>query len=100
MTRDLSRLLRPSSVAIIGGGAWCRLVLEQLTKSAFGGEIWLVHPKGGQIDGRAVFPDLAALPMAPDAAFIGVNRDATIQIVAELSNMNAGGAVCFGLVTV
>ncbi|MCO4848225.1 MAG: acetate--CoA ligase family protein [Yoonia sp.] len=95
MTRDLSRLLRPSSVAIIGGGAWCRLVLEQLTKSAFGGEIWLVHPKGGQIDGRAVFPDLAALPMAPDAAFIGVNRDATIQIVAELSNMNAGGAVCF-----
>ena len=95
MSRDLSRLLRPSSVAIIGGGAWCKSVLEQLTKAAFDGEIWLVHPKGGQIDGRAVFPNLAALPSAPDAAFIGINRDATIQIVADLSTMNAGGAVCF-----
>lgn len=95
MSRDLSRLLRPSSVAIIGGGAWCRHVLKQLTKSAFGGEIWLVHPKGGQIDGHEAFPNLAALPAVPDAAFIGINRDATIQIVAELSNMDAGGAVCF-----
>lgn len=95
MSHDLSRLLRPSSIAIIGGGAWCRLVLEQLKKSAFGGEIWLVHPKGGQIDGYKAFPNLAALPTAPDAAFIGINRDATIQIVAELSNINAGGAVCF-----
>ena len=95
MSRDLSRLLRPSSVAIIGGGAWCKSVLDQLTKAAFDGEIWLVHPKGGQIDGRAVFPNLAALPSAPDAAFIGINRDATIQIVAGLSTMNAGGAVCF-----
>lgn len=95
MSRDLSRLLRPSSVAIIGGGAWCKSVLDQLTKTAFDGEIWLVHPKGGQIDGRAVFPNLAALPSAPDAAFIGINRDATIQIVADLSTMNAGGAVCF-----
>ena len=95
MSRDLSRLLRPSSVAIIGGGAWCTSVLDQLTKAAFDGEIWLVHPKGGQIDGRAVFPNLAALPSAPDAAFIGINRDATIQIVAGLSTMNAGGAVCF-----
>ena len=95
MSRDLSRLLRPSSVAIIGGGAWCKSVLDQLTKAAFDGEIWLVHPKGGQIDGRAVFPNLAALPSAPDAVFIGINRDATIQIVAGLSTMNAGGAVCF-----
>ena len=95
MSRDLSRLLRPSSVAIIGGGAWCKSVLDQLTKTAFDGEIWLVHPKGGQIDGRAAFPNLAALPSAPDAAFIGINRDATIQIVADLSTMNAGGAVCF-----
>jgi len=95
MSRDLSRLLRPSSVAIIGGGAWCKSVLDQLTKAAFDGEIWLVHHKGGQIDGRAVFPNLAALPSAPDAVFIGINRDATIQIVADLSTMNAGGAVCF-----
>lgn len=95
MSRDLSRLLRPKSIAIVGGGAWCRSVLEQLAKSGFGGEIWLVHPKGGTIAGRPVVTDVSLLPSAPDAAFIGVNRDATITIIGQLAAQNAGGAVCF-----
>jgi len=35
------------------------------------------------------------LPSAPDASFIGVNRDATIEVVEKLSAMGAGGATCF-----
>jgi len=35
------------------------------------------------------------LPNAPDAAFIGVNRIATIEQVRTLSARGAGGAVCF-----
>ena len=35
------------------------------------------------------------LPAAPDATFIGVNRHLTVDIVAELAAMGAGGAVCF-----
>jgi acetate---CoA ligase (ADP-forming) len=38
---------------------------------------------------------LADLPEAPDATFIGVNRFATIDVVAELAAMGAGGAICF-----
>jgi len=38
---------------------------------------------------------LDALPEAPDAVFVGVNREATIDIVAELAAMGAGGAICF-----
>ena len=49
MTRDLSRLLRPRSIAVVGGGAWCRAVLNQLTKAGFAGDIWPVHPKGGEV---------------------------------------------------
>jgi acetate---CoA ligase (ADP-forming) len=41
------------------------------------------------------FPALAALPGAPDATFVGVNRHATLDVVAELAAMGAGGAVCF-----
>lgn len=92
---DLTRLLRPTSVAIIGGGAWCRSVLEQLQKAHFAGEIFLVHPKGGEIDGLPVAKSLSGLPSAPDAAFVGINRFATIETVRELSRMGAGGAVCF-----
>ncbi len=95
MTRDLSRLLRPKSIAIIGGGAWCRAVISQLTKSGFNGDIWPVHPKGGTIGEISVYTSLIDLPDAPDATFIGINRNATIDTVQALSDMGAGGAVCF-----
>ncbi len=95
VTRDLSCLLRPRSIAIIGGGAWCRAVLHQLTKSGFCGDIWPVHPKGGEINGTSVYERLSDLPSAPDASFIGINRTATIDAVQALSDMGAGGAVCF-----
>ena len=42
-----------------------------------------------------VFSSVTDLPKAPDAAFIGVNRDATVIAVRDLSAMGAGGAVCF-----
>lgn len=95
MTRDLSRLLRPRTIAIVGGGAWCRAVLNQLTKSGFSGDIWPIHPKGGEIDGIRVYSSLNDLPSPPDAAFIGINRAATIDAVQTLSDMGSGGAVCF-----
>jgi len=95
MSRDLSRLLRPKTIAIIGGGAWCRSVLGQLRKADFPGKIWLVHPKGGVIEGLPVHTSIGDLPEAPDASFVGINRDATIDVVAALSEMGAGGAVCF-----
>ncbi len=95
MTRDLSRLLRPKSVAVIGGGAWCAAVIGQLAKSGFVGDVWPVHPKAAEMGGLRVYPSLSDLPHAPDAAFVGINRDATIGAISELSRMGAGGAVCF-----
>ncbi|NRP13184.1 hypothetical protein XMM379_000661 [Aliiroseovarius sp. xm-m-379] len=91
MTRNLSRLLQPKSIVVIGGGAWCSAILDQCHKMGFSGEIWRVHPKGG--DG--VYARIEDLPHPPDAAFIGINRFATIEAVAALSAMKAGGAVCF-----
>lgn len=93
--RDLSRLLRPRSVAIVGGGAWCRAVTGQLRRSGYGGTVWPVHPKGGVIDGFTAFTSVDDLPAPPDAAFVGINRAATITTVEALSAMGAGGAVCF-----
>jgi len=95
MTRDLSRLLRPRSIAVIGGGAWCAAVISQLHKSGFAGPVWPVHPKATEIGGLSAYSSLSALPQAPDAAFIGINREATVGAVAELSRLSAGGAVCF-----
>jgi len=94
MTPDLSRLLRPRSIALFGGG-WAVNVVAQLKKSGFDGEIWPVNPKRADILGVPCLASIDDLPGAPDASFIGVNRDATIEVVERLSAMEAGGATCF-----
>nr|WP_309502820.1 acetate--CoA ligase family protein [uncultured Roseovarius sp.] len=95
MTRDLTRLIRPRSIAVVGGGVWCASVIEQCQRMGFDGAIWPVHPKRSELGGVATFASVADLPGVPDATFIGVNRTATIDIVRALSEMGAGGAVCF-----
>ena len=94
MPPNLSRLLRPKSIAVFGGG-WAANVVEQLLKAGFGGDIWPVHPKRSEVHGVKAYASLADLPAAPDAAWIGVNRDATIDLVRGLRESGAGGAVCF-----
>ena len=91
----LDRLLRPKSIAIVGGGVWNANVIEQCQNIGFEGEIWPVHPKRNTMAGLPVYPSLDVLPGVPDATFVGVNRDATIDVVGQLSAMGAGGAVCF-----
>jgi len=95
MTHPLDRLLRPRSIAVVGGGAWCTSVVKQCRKMGFSGEIWPVHPRRDDVGGIAAFARLEDLPRAPDATFIGVNRHATIETVRRLREMGAGGAVCF-----
>ncbi len=91
---DLSRLLRPESIAVVGG-SWGRNVVEQCVRMQFDGEIWPVHPKLDEVQGYSCYRSIAELPAAPDATFIGVNRRLTIDIVRELAQEGAGGAVCF-----
>jgi acyl-CoA synthetase (NDP forming) len=90
----LSRLLRPRTLAVFGGHAAAE-VIRQSEKIGFRGEIWPVHPRANDIAGRPAFRSVADLPAPPDAAFIGVNRHATIAIMADLSAANAGGAVAY-----
>ncbi len=92
--RDLSRLLRPRSIAVLGSG-WAANVVEQCIRMGFEGPVWPVHPTRDQIGGVRAFASLADLPGVPDATFIGVNRHATLDVVTELSAMGAGGATCF-----
>lgn len=94
MTRDLSRLLRPGSVAVFGGN-WAANVVEQLRKIGFAGAIWPVHPSREEIHGIRCFRSVAELPGVPDAAFVGVNRERTVEIADQLGAIGCGGAVCF-----
>lgn len=94
MTR-LERLLRPRSIAVVGGGAFAVNVIKQSLKMEYAGDIWPVHPTRTEIEGVPTFRSIADLPGAPDAAFIGINRFATIDILRELAARKAGGAISF-----
>lgn len=91
----IERLLRPRTIAVIGGGAWGASVIEECRKIGFEGAIWPVHPTREQVAGVRSWRSIKDLPEPPDAAFVGVNRMATIEAVEALALRGAGGAVCF-----
>ncbi|GAB5447883.1 acetate--CoA ligase family protein [Gymnodinialimonas sp.] len=91
----LDRLLRPRSIAVVGGGAWCESVIRECHKIGYSGDIWAVHPSRAEVGSAPAFSSVAALPAAPDAAFVGVNRLATVEVIRALSERGAGGAICF-----
>ena len=90
----LDRLLRPKTVAVLGGG-WAQAVILTSLEMQFDGEIWPVHPRHETVAGLKAYADIDDLPAAPDAVFIGVNRFDTIDLVARLAKMGAGGVVAF-----
>ena len=90
----LDRLLRPRHIAVLGAG-WALNVIEQCRKMGFQGPVWPVHPTKAEIGGLKAYPSLSDLPEPPDATFIGVNRNATVDVVDELRRIGGGGAICF-----
>ncbi len=95
MRRDLSRLLNPETIAVIGGGAWCDSIIKAARTIGFTGKIVPVHPSGKEIAGQSALKRLEDWQGPIDAAFIGINRNATITTVDTLRRLGAGGAVCF-----
>jgi len=91
---QFERLLNPRSIAAFGG-ANAAEVIRQSDRMGFKGEIWPVHPKKTEILGHAVYRSVDELPESPDAAYLGVNRHLTIDIVRDLAARDAGGAICY-----
>jgi len=88
----LARLLRPRSLAIVGGKA-AEEAVRQCRALGFAGPIWPVNPKRAEMGGLPCFADMAALPEAPDAVFIAAPAPATIALAGELAGV--GGAICY-----
>ncbi|MBL4766949.1 MAG: acetate--CoA ligase family protein [Rhodobacteraceae bacterium] len=92
---DLSRLFNPRRIAVVGGGAWCDSIMGAAQRIGFDGEIIPVHSSGKMIAGKVSVCRVQDIVGQIDAAFIGINRHSTLETVASLSGLGAGGAVCF-----
>jgi acetyl-CoA synthetase len=91
---NLDRLLRPKSVAVVGGTEAGR-VIEQLDLLGYTGEVWPVHPTRPEMLGRRCVASTDDLPAAPDVAFVAVPRDATPDVVTALADRGTGSAVVY-----
>ena len=87
------RLLYPRHIAFVGGGD-IKARIRNCRKLGYEGEIWVVNPKYDEVAGQPCYPSVADLPDPPDAAFVGIRREAAVEVVRELSAIGAGGCVC------
>ena len=94
MKINLKRLLQPKTIALFGG-SWAENVAGQIQASKFSGQVWPVNPKRETIAGYRCYKEIFELPEPPDVAFIGVNKNKTIEIIKELEKIGCGGATCF-----
>lgn len=94
LRRNLGRLLAPRRIAFVGGSQVER-TLSTLRDLEFDGAVDVVHPTREAMAGYACVPSIADLPDVPDAVFLAVNADMTVQALAQLRDMDAGGAVCY-----
>ena len=91
---QLSRLLFPKSIVFIGGRE-CEVAISRTKALGFGGKIWAIHPRRDELAGVTCIRSVDEIDGAPDAAFVAVKREPTIEIVRRLEAKDCGGAVIY-----
>lgn len=94
---ELKMLLQPRSVAVVGASAdpakTSGRPVAFLRKHGFQGRIFPVNPKATEIDGLQCYPEVRALPEAPDVAIVLLSAARTQQAVRELAAIGTGAAI-------
>ena len=91
---NLSRLISPKSIAVIGNRG-ANFAIRESKKLGYNHKIWAIHPTLDFLEGIKCYKDIKDLPEAPDATFIAVNAESAIAIVADLKSIGGGGAVLY-----
>jgi acetate---CoA ligase (ADP-forming) len=96
---NLSRLLRPRSVAVVGASeratSYGGEALRNLERLGFPGRVYAVNPKYSAVRGVPCFPSLDALPEAVDAVVVAIPAAAAPAVVEQAGARGCGGAVVF-----
>jgi acetate---CoA ligase (ADP-forming) len=97
---DLSRLLHPRTVAVVGAterpGAYAAQTLQNLEVAGYAGEVWGVNPNRTSVFGRPCFPSLSDCPTPPDAVVVAIPATGVAAVVEEAGALGCGGAVVYG----
>jgi acetyltransferase len=96
-TRNLTSLLSPQSIALIGAsdrpGSMGEKTWRNLTGSGFAGRLYPVNPKHRHLGETPVYPNVADLPETPDLAVIATPAPTVPGIIEELAAKDVKAAV-------
>lgn len=84
---NISGLLRPGSIAVIGAsdrpGNFGGGTVQNLLKFGYPGAIWPVHPRQRTVGGLPCFPSVRDLPGRADLAIFAIPGDGLAEAIAE-----------------
>jgi acetyltransferase len=90
-------MFQPSSVALIGAsdreGSLGSVVLHNLKLGGFKGPVWPVNAKHAQVDGEPAWPNVDALPFAPDLAVICTPAATVPELLTALGRKGTRAAI-------
>lgn len=96
---DLTKLLKPKSVAVIGasekegfGGDVCRNILTYMEDRS---HVYFIHPKRDQVFGVPCYKSVTEVPESVDLMVICTSQKAVIPLLKEGAAKGCGGAVIF-----
>jgi acetyl coenzyme A synthetase (ADP forming)-like protein len=94
---SIERLLRPSSIAVVGAsrhpGTIGRELLANLIAGGFSGAIYPVNPAGGEIAGLTAYTSVSELPERVDLAVIAVPAAQVVGVVEACGERGVGALV-------
>src|SRR5258708_5186336 len=95
--RNLDKLFKPKSVALIGATTRAGAVgtggLRNLRRAGLKCPLLLVNPHHRELDGMPVYPTVASLPQTPDLAIIITPPVTVPGLIGELGGRGSKAAV-------
>ncbi|MGA8898514.1 GNAT family N-acetyltransferase [Bradyrhizobium sp.] len=96
-TFGLERIFTPKRVAVVGGSPRSpsigALILKNLAKGGFSGEIAVVNSRYDQIGELKTYPNLKNLPFVPDLIVVTAPAPAIPEIIIQAGKLGVAGAV-------
>jgi acetyl coenzyme A synthetase (ADP forming)-like protein len=97
IVRQMNRIMRPASVAVIGAsaedGKIGNSVMKNLINGGYAGKIHPIHPKAAEIMGRKAYPSVKDVPGEIDVAVFAIPAKFVAAALAECGEKKIPGAV-------
>ncbi|MEG3059906.1 MAG: acetate--CoA ligase family protein [Comamonas sp.] len=99
MSHALTPLLAPRSIALIGAssnaGRIGGMPLDLLQRFGYAGKVFPINPKYSEIFGNRCYPDVEALPEAPDLAVLAIGAQEVVPMLERCHARGIGAAIVY-----